>query len=66
MCDGWKPYAKFTNRIQAYARAHLLRESKDLAEKIAEGVTGSLSSETIAVGNPVLGDVATTINLIVL
>ena len=24
VCDGWKPYAKFTNRIQAYARAHLL------------------------------------------
>jgi IS1 family transposase len=38
VCDGWKPYAKFTNRIRAYARAHLLRESKDLAEKIAEAV----------------------------
>ena len=39
VCDGWKPYAKFTNRIRAYARAHLLRESKDLAEKIAEAVS---------------------------
>ena len=24
VCDGWKPYAKFTNRIRAYVRAHLL------------------------------------------
>ena len=37
VCDGWKPYAKFTNRIQR-CWAHLLRESKDLAEKIAEAV----------------------------
>jgi transposase len=35
VCDGWKPYAKFTNRIQR-CWAHLLRESEDLAEKIAE------------------------------
>jgi transposase len=32
VCDGWKPYAKFTNRLQR-CWAHLLRESKDLAEK---------------------------------
>ena len=37
VCDGWKPYAKFTNRIQR-CWAHLLRESKDLAEKIEEAV----------------------------
>ena len=37
VCDGWKPYAKFTNPIQR-CWAHLLRESKDLAEKIAEAV----------------------------
>jgi len=37
VCDGWKPYAKFTNRIQR-CWAHLLRESKDLTEKIAEAV----------------------------
>ena len=37
VCDGWKPYAKFTKRIQR-CWAHLLRESKDLAEKIAEAV----------------------------
>ena len=36
-CDGWKPYAKFTNRIQR-CWAHLLRESKDLAVKIAEAI----------------------------
>jgi len=24
VCDGWKPYAKFTNSIRAYVRAHLL------------------------------------------
>lgn len=35
VCDGWKPYAKFTNRIQR-CWAHLLRESEYLAEKIAE------------------------------
>lgn len=37
VCDGWKPYPKFTKRIQRYW-AHLLRESKDLAEKIEEAV----------------------------
>jgi transposase len=35
VCDGWRPYAKFTNRIQR-CWAHLLRESKDLAQKIPE------------------------------
>jgi len=37
VCDGWKPYAKFTNRIQR-CWAHLLRELKELSEKIAEAV----------------------------
>jgi transposase len=37
VCDGWKPYSGFTNRIQR-CWAHLLRESKDLAEKIPEAV----------------------------
>ena len=37
VCDGWKPYSTFTNRIQR-CWAHLLRESKDLADKIAEAV----------------------------
>jgi transposase len=37
VCDGWKPYPKFTKRLQR-CWAHLLRESKDLAEKIAEAV----------------------------
>jgi len=35
VCDGWKPYTGFTNRIQR-CWAHLLRESRYLAEKIAE------------------------------
>ena len=35
VCDGWKPYAKFTTRIQR-CWAHLLRESEDLAEKVTE------------------------------
>jgi len=34
-CDGWAPYSRFTNRIQR-CWAHLLRESKDLAEKVAD------------------------------
>ena len=38
VCDGWKPYAKFTKRIQR-CWAHLLRESKDLADTIAEAVS---------------------------
>ncbi len=37
VCDGWKPYAKFTKHIQR-CWAHLLRESKDLAGKILEAV----------------------------
>jgi hypothetical protein len=37
VCDGWKPYAKFTNRLQR-CWAHLLRESKDLAEKFKEAI----------------------------
>ena len=37
VCDGWSAYASFTNRIQR-CWAHLLRESKELAEKIAEAV----------------------------
>jgi transposase len=37
VCDGWKPYLKFTKSIQR-CWAHLLRESKDLSEKIEEAV----------------------------
>ncbi len=37
VCDGWKPYAKFTNRLQR-CWAHLLRESKELAEKFEEAI----------------------------
>jgi transposase len=37
VCDGWKPYAKFTKRLQR-CWAHLLRESEDLADKIEETV----------------------------
>ena len=37
VCDGWKPYAKFTKRLQR-CWAHLLRESKDLAEKFEEAI----------------------------
>jgi transposase len=37
VCDGWKPYTKFTNRIQR-CWAHLLRESKDIAEKFEEAI----------------------------
>jgi transposase len=37
VCDGWKPYPRFTKSIQR-CWAHLLRESKDLAEKIEEAV----------------------------
>ena len=37
VCDGWKPYARFTNRIQR-CWAHLLRESKDLSEKFEEAI----------------------------
>jgi len=37
VCDGWKPYSKFTNRLQR-CWAHLLRESKELAEKFEEAI----------------------------
>ena len=37
VCDGWKPYARFTNRLQR-CWAHLLRESKELAEKFEEAI----------------------------
>jgi len=37
VCDGWRPYAKFSKKLQR-CWAHLLRESKDLAEKIEEAV----------------------------
>ena len=37
VCDGWKPYARFTKRIQR-CWAHLLRESKDMAEKFEEAI----------------------------
>jgi transposase len=34
---GWKPYARFTNRIQR-CWAHLLQESKDIADKFEEAI----------------------------
>jgi transposase len=37
VCDGWKPYAKFTKHIPR-CWAHLLRESNDLAQNIPEAV----------------------------
>jgi transposase len=37
VCDGWKPYAGFTKRLQR-CWAHLLRESKDLSEKFEEAI----------------------------
>ena len=37
VCDGWKPYTRFTNRIQR-CWAHLLREAKDIAEKFGEAI----------------------------
>ncbi len=37
VCDGWKPYARFTNRIQR-CWAHLLRESKEISEKFEEAI----------------------------
>jgi transposase len=37
VCDGWKPYVRFTNRIQR-CWAHLLRESKEIAEKFKEAI----------------------------
>lgn len=35
VCDGWKAYPSFIKRLQR-CWAHLLRESKDLAEKVKE------------------------------
>jgi transposase len=37
VCDGWRPYTKFTKRLQR-CWAHLLRESKDLAETFEEAI----------------------------
>jgi transposase len=37
VCDGWKPYARFTKNLQR-CWAHLLRESKDIAEKFEEAI----------------------------
>ena len=37
VCDGWKSYMKFTKRLQR-CWAHLLRETKDLAENVLEAV----------------------------
>jgi transposase len=37
VCDGWKPYARFTKQLQR-CWAHLLRESKDLSEKFEEAI----------------------------
>ena len=37
VCDGWKPYVRFTKRLQR-CWAHLLRESKELSEDFVEGI----------------------------
>jgi len=37
VCDGWRSYPKFTEHLQR-CWAHLLRESKDIAEKVEEAV----------------------------
>lgn len=37
VCDGWKSYVSFTNRLQR-CWAHLLRESKYLSEKFEEAI----------------------------
>jgi transposase/BMFP domain-containing protein YqiC len=37
VCDGWKPYVRFTKQLQR-CWAHLLRESKDLSEKFVEAI----------------------------
>ena len=37
VCDGWKPYVRFTKRLQR-CWAHLLRESKELSEKFEEAI----------------------------
>ena len=37
VCDGWKPYVRFTKRLQR-CWAHLLRESKKLSEDFVEAI----------------------------
>ena len=37
VCDGWKPYLRFTKQLQR-CWAHLLRESKDISEKFEEAI----------------------------
>jgi transposase len=37
VCDGWKPYVRFTKRLQR-CWAHPLRESKDLSEDFLEAI----------------------------
>ena len=37
VCDGWKPYVRFTKRLQR-CWAHLLRESKELSETFEEAI----------------------------
>ena len=37
VCDGWKPYVRFTKRLQR-CWAHLLRESKALSEEFVEAI----------------------------
>jgi transposase len=37
VCDGWKPYVRFTKQLQR-CWAHLLRESKDISEKFEEAI----------------------------
>jgi transposase len=36
-CDGWRSYPEFTEHLQQCC-VHLLRESKDIAEKVEEAV----------------------------
>jgi len=38
VCDGWKPYVRFTKRLQR-CWAHLLRESKELSEDFVEAIS---------------------------
>jgi transposase len=37
VCDGWKPYARFTKQLQR-CWAHLLRDSKDLSDNFEEAI----------------------------
>jgi transposase len=37
VCDGWKPYLRFTKKLQR-CWAHLLRESKEISEKYEEAI----------------------------